>query len=703
MNDDQDPILDACLDELLAGRTPPNLSQRILQEWSRRSVPASPLTAPSPEVLLPPVCPAPVSVESSVPRLPGEVVSKTAKRRVRRDRNVVAWTSMALTLGLIVMITTVGKLLQSDRERQSAEQPSPASRAIASPSQPSNRTPPTSPATSVATPSTPSHKLPAVPSSLAQTPESPTESANEGTPVTGSESLSTTNLVSAPNLPAPRSDIEIVNRINTAIRERWVANKLSAPPMVSIQDWHRRAFRVVLGRDPSDAEVLQFKSKSPDARTELIASLTGSEKYLEEFARHWAEFLTDAFLPRDLLESGSRANREGMLHYFRRALLDHRSFDRVATELVTATGTGLPGDPDYNGAANFLLARASGKLEHATSDTARLLLGRNIECQQCHANPGDDRGRQQEFWELNAFFRQMAAVSDAESRVTKLTNVDFLGEDKQDGRNAIVFYELPDGLLKGAFPSFPGQAEFPKSGIVAELNRRELLARCIANSAEFRQAVTNRLLSAVFGTGLAPVNDLDSGDPAYKPLLGELADQFAAHQFDPRRVIAWAVLSEPFAVPEEESKSSFAGLSNRALFHRFRTPGQITRPPVQESLLAATRTLGQPPSNSAAAAKIEESSKKVTKNGKIVLEPPSPPQSLFSAAGSSAADPLAQRVLSNQHLSTGQKADHLFRLVLHRPPQRRELELVERLIQQSGDRPQLAWDAIWGALQESGR
>src|SRR5437762_2237190 len=34
--DSDDPVLDACLDEVLAGRTPPDLTARILQAWAAR-------------------------------------------------------------------------------------------------------------------------------------------------------------------------------------------------------------------------------------------------------------------------------------------------------------------------------------------------------------------------------------------------------------------------------------------------------------------------------------------------------------------------------------------------------------------------------------------------------------------------------------------------------------------------------------------
>ena len=329
-----------------------------------------------------------------------------------------------------------------------------------------------------------------------------------------------------------------------------------------------------------------------------------------------------------------------------------------------------------------------------------MLLGRNVECQQCHADPRDERRGQQEFWELNTFFRQLAVTRTPDSPA-KLSDADFFGEDHKDGHNAIVFYELPDGVLKVAFPAFARQLDLPKSGLVAEVNRRELLAQCVVAAPEFRQATANRLWSAVMGQGLVPVDDLQAGDPAYRDLLNDLADQFAAHQFDLRRVITWAALSEPFSAPAAEL-SSLATLAPAAHFQRFHVAPQGQRPAVQDSLLAAAKSFGQLNTNAATTAKVDNTPKNIGKNGKGVIEPKSPSQSLIGAGATQTArtpDPLVLRILADQKLSAKQKADHLFQLVLHRQPRGHEMEIVQQLIKQSGDKPEAAWNAVWNALQ----
>jgi hypothetical protein len=489
-------------------------------------------------------------------------------------------------------------------------------------------------------------------------------------------------------------DGAVVSQIDAAMRQRWSEHAVALPTPIADSAWQQRVFRVVLGREPTDADVARFgKVSTADQRSRMVASLLGSEVYLEEFARHWSQYLTDVFLSAESVTDSGLARREGMLQYFRRALLDGRSFDRIAEDLLTASGSGLPGAADYNGAANFLLARGEGNFERATADTARLLLGRNVECQQCHDDLSGGNRQQREFWELNSFFRQLAVVRDPETKTGRLTESDFLGDDKQDGRNALVFFEQSDGVLKSAFPAFAGQAELPRSGLLAEVNRRRLLARCVENSPEFRRAMTNRVWAGIFGSGLAPVDNLSSADSPARRLLDELAGQFAAHQFNLRKFITWGVLSEPFAVPSAGQLVSVAA-RGPALFHRFNERASGSRRPVHESLLAATKGFGTSEVN-AAAAKVDQPT--VNRNGKLVVDSP-PAAALFDATPAS-SDPLVSKVLANSRLTNPQKAAHLFQLVLHRQPTRRELDVVEKLLEKAGDRPESAWNAIWSALQ----
>ena len=122
MNDD-DPILDACLDEVLGSRKPPDLSDRVLHAWSQRQSGSPAEAHPHPDPLLPPVCDSlPLSPQVSVRSIQSEPPGAN-RARAGRDWRVAAWASAALALGLVVLVTTIGVLFRRDRDRGAARQP----------------------------------------------------------------------------------------------------------------------------------------------------------------------------------------------------------------------------------------------------------------------------------------------------------------------------------------------------------------------------------------------------------------------------------------------------------------------------------------------------------------------------------------------------------------------------------------------------
>src|SRR5690606_16932228 len=150
----------------------------------------------------------------------------------------------------------------------------------------------------------------------------------------------------------------------------------------------------------------------------------------------------------------------------------------------------------------------------ATAKTAQLFLGMQVQCTQCHNHPFND-WKQNQFWELNAFFRQIDRRGPRRPRpnspASVLTDKDFAGE-RGSGNNideAIIFYELRNGQMKSAFPVFVDGQEIPKSGRLSEVNRRDELARMVTKSPYMSQAIVNRVWAHFFGYGFTkPVDDM---------------------------------------------------------------------------------------------------------------------------------------------------------------------------------------------------
>ncbi|HQU42362.1 MAG TPA: DUF1549 domain-containing protein, partial [Pirellulales bacterium] len=64
---------------------------------------------------------------------------------------------------------------------------------------------------------------------------------------------------------------------------------------------------------------------------------------------------------------------------------------------------------------NFVLDNLQENATTATAKTARYFLGLQVQCTQCHNHPFND-WKQDQFWGMNAFFRQTKALRTFQGR-----------------------------------------------------------------------------------------------------------------------------------------------------------------------------------------------------------------------------------------------------------------------------------------------
>ena len=132
--------------------------------------------------------------------------------------------------------------------------------------------------------------------------------------------------------------------------------------------------------------------------------------------RNWTTIWTNLLIGRTGgMERRSLVDRAGMQQYLREAFQYNKPYDELAQELITATGSCRPGDEDFNGAANFLVDKMDEGGVQATAKTSQIFLGMAVQCTQCHNHPFNEY-KQNQFWELNAFFRQTRRRADRGGR-----------------------------------------------------------------------------------------------------------------------------------------------------------------------------------------------------------------------------------------------------------------------------------------------
>ena len=344
-----------------------------------------------------------------------------------------------------------------------------------------------------------------------------------------------------------------VAAINEPIEEGWRDFSIRPAPEVDDATWCRRLFLDVIGRIPSNQELKEFLDERGNRRAKLVERLLHDDRYTEEYAGHWATVWTNLLIGRSGgNDRRSMTSRDGMQKYLRDSFAMNKPYNKMVYELVTAVGATKPGANNFNGAVNFLVDKVNEeKAVLATSSTSRIFLGQQVQCTQCHNHPFN-QWKQQKFWEFNSFFRQTRSLrrfvnGTNDIDYAELANEDFAGE-ANDPNDALVFYELRNGLTRVAYPVFTDGTAIDVSGFVSDVNRREELGRLMMESEYLDKMIVNRMWSLFFGHGFTkPIDDLGPHNPASHPaLLDQLAKEFRESSYDLKQLITWITLSKPY-------------------------------------------------------------------------------------------------------------------------------------------------------------
>jgi hypothetical protein len=522
-----------------------------------------------------------------------------------------------------------------------------------------------------------------------------------------------------------------VRFINEQIAAGWADANLQPSAEATDGEWCRRVHLDLIGRIPTTEELRSFlAAKTPSRRVELVGRLLGDE-YVDEYARNWTDVWTTVLIGRDA--GNDRVNRPGMRQYLRRAFSKNIPYDRFMEELVTATGANANRkDVDgFNGATNFL----SGKLEEmgvanavqATAKTAQIFLGLQVQCTQCHNHPFN-KGKQNQFWELNAFFRQTRALrrfdGSRDVRWVELVDEDWAGEGGNP-QEAELYYELRNGLMKVAYPVFIDGTEISKSGYLPGkmedgtpygAHRRRELAKLIKAHPLFPKAIVNRMWGHFMGYGFTkPVDDLGEHNPPSHPeLLDGLAERFREQSFDLKELTRWIVLSRPYALSSRVSEGNAAddpAVGEKPRFSRFYLR-QMQAEQLYESLLTATQADKTQGGEEAAKKKdqwlgqfviafgTDEGDDATTFNGSI-------PQVLMMFNG----DLIKQATRTGKGgfldaVATGgtaprAKIDALYMAALARKPSSTELKMANKILEARGGDVAGALQDVWWAVLNS--
>ncbi|MGH7225906.1 MAG: DUF1549 domain-containing protein, partial [Gemmataceae bacterium] len=396
---------------------------------------------------------------------------------------------------------------------------------------------------------------------------------------------------------------EMVSTINKLSEAKWKENKIVPSRYADDYEFIRRASLDIIGRVAKPEEIREFlKDPKETRRSKLINRLLGSDEYAKRWADLWANWLL------------SRAGvfGRGPYHEYLATWLEdqfgqNQSYTGIVKSLLTASGDNTDTDKD-GAAANFILAHLGenvppphrGEEGHfqmvpLTSRITRLFLGTQVQCAQCHDHPFYSNIKQEHFWGVNAFLRQVVREGQPPQTGRMMTYGKLtLKDDEKVAKNALVFYEKRNGVILTAPAEFLPANGDEKHGArlpirVQGVQRREKLADFIIDHPQFPKAIVNRVWGVFFGRGFVnPIDDFnDQNQPSNPELLDELAARFKHYDYDFKKLIRWICNSNPYNLSRVANRSNdkpeFEALFSRMIMKAM-SPEQLF-----ESLMTAAK------------------------------------------------------------------------------------------------------------------
>ena len=576
MSDENDPIIDALLDEVLGGQEPPDLTQRILGAH---------------EALLEMDGAEPVYARRQSERRNREL------QATRRRERLTGWA----VAGVVLLGGTMFGLWawqEQERFREANSVPAfvPKTESSDAPVEKTaiaQDTPDKFEGQELTTVIPGWAEMDRLRSAMREQRRQAADAARiAATENDASEVLSSPAFQRIAQVERESSDAEVVTAMNEHLVRAWQRKKFARTDPITEREWVERSTLVLLGRRPTNQEVDGFdNSRDREAYLDYLFNHT-------DFASHWAKQFADI-----LVGSAPRKNfdRTSFESYLADSFSNGKPLDQLAFELLTARGAATSDASSSNPAVNFLLAHfteGSASQTLALDKLCQVFLGTQIQCARCHDHPFDSHLKQQNYWEMAAFLTQVQ--KEKLGGEARLVDRDYAGSNprKPNPDDADLFYTRNENG-EVAYPRFPGHKGPPiRSGRIAEVNRRAELAYSIVESDRFAAAMVSRLWRKVFGAGFTqPVDDLGKHQSVTNgQLFAALTREFKNSGFDMRSGLRWMLRSEAFLRSERAKGDPLIAKSGSDWFSSFASPKLFSHPVIEKPLAVfATNTRQQNP------------------------------------------------------------------------------------------------------------
>jgi serine/threonine protein kinase len=356
---------------------------------------------------------------------------------------------------------------------------------------------------------------------------------------------------SQPRYPRAAPDTaEVVAAINRTLRALWAREKITPSAYINDYQFIRRASLDIIGRIATPLEFRRFFADPPDKRRALLIDrLLASPEYARYWGERWSGWLVDrtgAF--------GRGVYHDQLTAWLEARLAQNAPYHEFVRGLLTAQGRNID-----HGAVNFTLAHLGEPVpprERAdqgqytmvplTGRIARVFLGVRLACAQCHDHPYLSSIKQEDFWAVNGFLRQVERQGEPDGEPSKPFPVLTVADNAKAARGMTTF-EKVNRVVRVA--KRPELRKLDLLGSTIVRTPRAELADALIKLDMFPRAITNRMWAAFFGKGFFgyAVDDFrETGALGEKELLDGLAVRLKQHNYDLRKLIRWICNSEAY-------------------------------------------------------------------------------------------------------------------------------------------------------------
>ncbi|OYP38508.1 DUF1549 domain-containing protein [Rhodopirellula sp. MGV] len=388
----------------------------------------------------------------------------------------------------------------------------------------------------------------------------------------------------------PSSAATPTDQINSQIAAKWKADSVTPAGRCSDETFVRRIYLDLAGRVPSNDERNTFLANpSEQRREELVDALLHSENY----AQHFADLFDAILMGRAQERVYEQRARHGWRGYLESAFRDNRPWADVAREVLLAR----PDDPDSDGAVWFLYERKENYQAIAEA-VAPAFFGIRIECAQCHDHMMADEIEQAHYWGLVAFFNRSKnqktdnGLRMSESAVGGFS--EFANLEGSSTPNYLTFFDsrtVHEKRPKAGESQEDSESLYSPADVSGDpreplfSRRTKFVTQILEGHPLVPRAMVNRVWAILMGRGIVhPHDEIDSmHDPSHPKLLDWLADDFATHQFDVRRLVRSIVLSDAYQLDSRRPSEAISPDTFTWYIERPLTAEQLARS-IQQTL-----------------------------------------------------------------------------------------------------------------------